>query len=660
MKRMNINAVRTSHYPCCDAWYDLCDELGILVVCETNLETHGINGQLAHDSAWAAAYLERAVRMVHNFKNHPCIFSWSLGNESGIGPNHGAMAGYIREYDPTRLCQYECGGPGKNVSDIRGQMYAPIRDIMRMLTDTDDDRPIVLVEFLYQIRNAGGGAYHFPALTEKYKRFQGGFVWDWQDKSLAGLDSGGKPFFAYGGDFGESVTEWECPTYMVNNGIVMPDLAWKPVAYELKQAYAPVVIRPATERMGWTFDHTPLTKYVVKNKTYTQSLDRFAIALVLREDGHIVHTETVDPGDVPPLTEKWFDIIPGYPLKPQCEYHVEFSVTQRDAAFYAPAGYEVGFTQYLLRAAYGRRPASPVAVGEAYALADGKEGITVSIDGTALTVDKTDGTFRLCKDGAAYLSGGTPCITRPFTGLDTFPGWGPHAVFSRLHPPHTAITTEGVVLSNVENGAPFVTVYYRIETELDGSRCISRAENRFKLRRNNASPNRPFLEIETFYFINENLLYIPRAGMALTASPGFEALAYYGLGGNENYSDRTLSARLGVQQTTVSDQHFPFSPPSECGGHGQVRWLTLTNDGGRGQITIRGERPFHFDARRNTVADYQAAAHSHELPNRPEAYLHIDAAHAGIGGDMAWSTYMSPEHSCPAGTYHLRFAVELA
>jgi beta-galactosidase len=685
MKRMNVNAVRTSHYPDSDMFYDLCDELGILVVCEANLETHGLGGQLSYESEWSGLYLERAVRMVHNFKNHPCIFSWSLGNESGISANHGAMTGYLREYDPTRIVQYECGGPGKNVSDIRGHMYAPIRDILGMIADTVDDRPIILVEYLYQIRNSGGGAYHFPTLTEKYKRFQGGFVWDWQDKSLTQFDASGKPFFAYGGDFGESVTEWECPTYMVNNGIVLADLTWKPAAYELKQAYAPIVVRPANERMGWTFDHKPLTKFVIKNKTYTRPVSDFTITFVLRENGYAVHKQTVDPGEIPPQTDKRMEITADYPLKPENEYHIEFRITQNKATFYANAGYEVGCTHYPLQAAKTVPPlVSPVVVEKTVpplpspviaaktvpllsspvivdtviqnpiTVTNNETCIKLTQNDTELSVCKNSGIFTLCKNGEEYLSGGTPCISRPWSGLDTFPGWGPYAVFHKLHPGNTQMITDGVTLSNADNNAPCITVRYVLETPLDGTVYTSRVENTIIFVKSEP----PRVQIKTFYHINENLLYIPRAGLALTVRPGFGKLTYFGAGENENYSDRLLSAPVGVYETTVSASHFPFSPPSECGGHEQTRWLTLSNEKGR-RIKISAPKPFHFDARHNTVEDYLQAAHDHLLPKREEIYLHIDAAHAGIGSDMAWSTYMNPEHSCAAGVYQTGFEINL-
>ncbi len=180
MKRMGINSVRTSHYPDDPAWYDLCDAAGLLLVAECNLETHGVLGELTHDPSWSGAFLDRLVRMAVLYKNHPCIYAWSLGNESGVGPNHAAMAGWIREYDPSRICQYEAGDPGRSVSDIRGCMYATQDHILRMLADASDDRPIILVEYLYQIRNSGGGLHRFLDLADRFPRFQGGLYLGFQ------------------------------------------------------------------------------------------------------------------------------------------------------------------------------------------------------------------------------------------------------------------------------------------------------------------------------------------------------------------------------------------------------------------------------------------------------------------------------------------------
>ena len=186
MKRMNINAVRTCHYPDMPEWYDLCDQYGILLICECNVETHGVMGGLTQNPAWAGAFCERSVRMVQNYKNHVSIYSWSLGNESGTGVNHAAMYGFIKEYDPTRLCQYEAGSPGKT-SRMCGEICTPPLTISCAFSVTR--RTIVpLFWWNTSIRSviAAGGSAQFIALTEKYPRFQGGYIWDWQDKCVAG------------------------------------------------------------------------------------------------------------------------------------------------------------------------------------------------------------------------------------------------------------------------------------------------------------------------------------------------------------------------------------------------------------------------------------------------------------------------------------------
>jgi len=634
MKRMNINAVRTSHYPNTSTWYELCDELGILVVCEANLETHGVMGQLTHDPAWANLFLERAVRMVQQFKNHACIFSWSLGNESGTGANHAAMAGFIREYDPTRLCQYEAGFPGKNISDIRGWMYAPYNEILKMLTDPIDDRPIILVEYLYQIRNSGGGLYHFPELTENHPRFQGGFVWDWQDKCLLTEDGN----FGYGGDFNESHTEPENPLYMTNNGIVLPDLTWKPMAYELKEAYSPVVVKPANERFGWSFNHKIHREFKILNKSFDRYSNDFEISVVLRENGIVVSTELLNHDSIAPLSEMVVEVRPSYMMKPDCEYHIEFRISQKTSTFYAQAGYEVGCFQYHLQA-----PRTMAIFSS-----DSDQGGSAPGESGELSINKKDGSFSLTKDGVVYLKQiGIPCLDRPFTGMDPHKNWGTRTIFSALRDGNSQIGVEGVDILSEQ----LIRVRYKILSRREGQNYESYVENRYTVLGNS-------LQVDSLFEINENLLYLPRVGIELVTAEGFEKLQYFGLGENENYSDRIMSARLGVFESTVSEQHFPFIPPSECGGHGQTRWLKLFNDQGR-TIKISGNKLFHFDAHHSTIEDYQNATHDHKLVRRPETYLHIDAAHSGIGSDMAWSTRLNENHMVSAGVYHLRFTVEL-
>jgi len=645
MKRMNINAVRTSHYPCFSDWYELCDELGILVVCETNIETHGVSGQLTQDPAWANLFLERAVRMVLTFKNHACIFSWSLGNESGCGPNHGAMAGFIREYDPTRLCQFEDGAPSPLVSDVRGRMYAPVQWIYHMLADTEDTRPIMLVEYLYQIRNAGGGLFHFRALCEQYERFQGGFVWDWQDKTLEGTTETGEKFFAHGLGMGESLSDPDVP-YMTNNGIVLSDLRWKPVGYEVKQAYAPVVVRPIDRLHPWHKFEIKNVRFEILNRLYTKPLSDYNILVVLRENGHEVYNEKLDAPELAPQTKTTIEIVPKYELKSNCEYFIEFRVVEKAETFYAAAGYEVARFQYDLQ--------DTLDVDKPLALPQGNVSsnetdteISLAANSTEVYVCKQTGNVSLRKDGVEYLSQGTPNFDRPYCGMDTNVGWGGMATVFELMRNGNSTTTVSDVTLTCHNT---VKVVYKIATKWDGNEITSYTSHQYTMLPSGE------LVVEFNANLNSNIAYVSRAGMEFIVPAGFEKLTHYGLGGVENYTDRLMSAFYAVHESSVTEQHFPFCPPSECGCKGGTRWLSLQNESGK-KLTITGSNPFHFHALHNTVADYQAAQYNHQLPNRAETYLHIDAAFSGIGSNMAWSSHVDAAHIVPAGVISTQFTV---
>ncbi len=647
MKRMNINAVRTCHYPDSPLWYELCDELGLLVVCECNLETHALNGALTHSARWANAFLDRAVRMVEQLKNHVSIFSWSLGNESGTGPNHASMYGFIKEYDPTRLCQYEAGEPGKNISDIRGNMYASKDYILGLLTDPEDERAVILVEYLYQIRNSGGGMDEFVELMRRYDRFQGGFIWDWQDKCLTARTEDGEEYRAYGGDFNERFIEGrdgDCPSFMTNNGIVLPDLSWKPVAHEVKAAYCPV-------RFGrWAYWHTNQVDafapeegtYYLWNDCLSESLDAFGCSARLRENGIVIADEEVT---LPPLQpgemEEIHFSIP-HEKKLGGIYTVEFSLYRKADTFYSKAGEEIGLFQFELES--GPAMPKPAACIGAPAWEDKEGSVTLTAGGVTLAVN--EGGMTLSKNGAVYLGGGLPCFDRGLTGLDAREGWGWYGKYAKIR---------GVKL---RYGSPRL---------LTGAN-MARVELDFE----QADPNAPEvsgtvaytmdgegqLKVSADFHIDRSYEAIPRVGLEMTVAAGFEQLEYFGRGGNESYPDRILSAPLGVWKSTVSGEHFPFVPPSENGGHEEMRWMTLTHGDGGG-ISIRSKQPMHFDVHHSTVEDYKTAMHDHELVRRPESTLHLDAAHGPIGSDMAWSTIMPEKHALRGGDYHMDFTVVL-
>ncbi|NLG25350.1 MAG: DUF4981 domain-containing protein [Clostridiales bacterium] len=640
MKKLGINAVRTCHYPDDPRFYDLCDELGLLVVCECDLETHGVSGMLTHDPAWAAAFVTRAQRMVMTHKLHPCIFSWSLGNESGAGANHAAMAGWIREYDQSRLCQYESGFPGKRISDVRGWMYAPLHEIMGMLTDPGDDRPIVLVEFSYQIRNSGGGLHKFQYLINRYPRFQGGFIWDWQDKALVCDGPDGQAHYAIGGDFGEDVVDTECPVFMCCNGIVLPDLTPKPSAIEAQYAYCPILIERPIDT-AWTRAKTD--SYLFYNQSHETDLGRFDVRCTLTEDGIVVSQFTPALPDLAPGQSAEVEIPVGYARLPGREYHLNIEVLRAEAAEWGAKGDVIGGYQFALP---GSRswPARPGAAGGKATIEKTDDGLILKAGDRFARFDAASGLLAQYGRGdQAMLLGAAECFTRPYSGLDYHIGIGSRPLWDRLFAMGRELCS--------------------FDTSMDGD--CARIRTRSVMCRDDGFGvttelcyglyGDGTLALDMAFDVDGALLHIPRAGIELIAAEGLDNLRFYGRGPGENYCDRVLSAPIGVYETTVAAQHFPFIPPAECGGHEDVRHLALS--GGERSLTIVGERPFHFDARYTPIASYAGAMHDFELQRGARPILHVDAAHAGIGGDMAWSSMHDDADRVLPGLYRLKLYI---
>ncbi len=670
MKKLNINSVRTCHYPDDPDWYDLCDEWGILLICECNLETHAVNGALSHNPSWAGNFLERAIRMVLTHKNHPSVYSWSLGNESGVGANHGAMAGWIREYDPDRICQYEAGNPAKNISDVRGNMYVPIHELMQMLTDPRDTRPIVLVEYLYQIRNSGGGMKHFRELVEKYKRFQGGYIWDWMDKALINKTEYGEEYHAYGGDFNESYKDEVYPGFMTNNGIILPDLTPKPVAYEVKHFYCPIIIEELKYNSAWVLDPAP-GNFIIKNRNLLLDSSHYKLLYTIRENGYPIQTgeyalPLIKAGEEARLS---FDV--DFPKKPEKKYLVDLSVRYAESNAYAEAGYELACYQLSLDGGRGlsnnfiyeiinhctepdNNPnminnTSLTSETDLWDIANESEIFVIKNNKVNIIFDKASGHISsLTKDNSEYLiSGPMECFTRPLSGIDACEGWGRYPwwkLFDKAVGRLLDITVKQAgcdVMVEVIRAVSFGDSH--LESTVKALYCIKPDGN---------------INVTFCFVLDSSLTDLPRVGIEMIIPEGFEQLKYFGRGPIENYRDRRGAALVGIHNSTVEGEHFPYNPPSENGGHEDTRWLTILNNDGKG-IAIISDSDFHFDIHHNSISDYKNAKHEHELIRRKESYLHIDAAHSGIGGDMGWSSFLSEDNRVQAKTYNLAFEIKL-
>ncbi len=633
MKSLNINAVRTSHYPNNPIWYDLCDELGICVVCEANLETHGISGMLSRRAEWSGAYLERAARMVLTHRNHPSIVIWSLGNESGHGPNHAAMAGFIRAADGTRPVQYESGAPGPDISDIRCPMYPHVDHIVHLLTEASDIRPVVLVEYAYQIRNSGGDLPLFEKLTETYERFQGGFVWDWQDKALPAKGPDGCVFPGYGGDFHEPVVDWTEPPFMCCNGIVLHDLTPKPVARALANIYSPVRLAPAPMPVGPFVMGQYQTRFTVRNRYHARDLAGHIARWALIKDGAPVAAGEIPLPVIPAMQDAEIDIPVPETRVPGCEYFLNIAVHIEDA--------QLCLQQFPLRAAPGEMAAdmAPAAVPPV-SLCETAEAYIVNTAVFQMEFRKADGgLYILGADSVPIITGSQACLSRGLTGADARQGWGCYEAwdaFAKTTPRLMSLKADTLSDGSV-----------RVKRQMSiGAGCM---ETWTMIILGDGR-----VQCHAAYFIDPAADHLPRVGLSFTLPKEFTALTYYGRGPIECYPDRKENCPVGIYESTVADQHFPFNPPSENGGHEDARWVTLSNARGR-RLRLSAHTPFHFDVRDYTVDALRNARHDHDLPRGGEVVLTIDAAHAGIGGHMGWSTMRNQETALNAREYHLLF-----
>lgn len=629
MKRMNINAVRTSHYPDSVLWYDLCSKMGILVLCECNLETHGVMGQISHDGAAAPAYVERAQRMVAQHKNQACIYGWSLGNESGFGPNHAAMYGYIKQADPTRICQYESGNPGQNISDTRGSMYATQPQILQMLTDPVDNRPVILVEYLYQIRNTGGGMKHFIDLTRRYPRFQGGFIWDWQDKALLGKTADGAEYFAHGGDFGESFIEPREPVFMTNNGIVRADLAWKPVCHDVREAYAPLLIERAHADSAWAADGMD-NHFVVLNRTQALLSSDFSVDLAgIDAQGNGMFRHTLDIPCIGPGERADLDLLEQLKDVAPAPRFLEFTVTASD-------GREVSRRQFAY--AYARNTLPAAGDGPTLTVQQTNDGITVTNDRVTAKFDANGMLSALTRGGKTLITSAALTLDRPYSGLDAQPSWGWRAAMDKGRALNVTFGSARVLTG--ESGVT-VTSDYTAGDSLTGQ--VS-----FTVRPDGA------VACHLDGFVAPGV-FVPRLGLALTLPEHADTLTYLGYGPHENYRDRLVSARFGRYELKVADMGFDFAPPSENGGREGVEALTVHL--ADGDLNVDGVTPFHFDISPYAMQTVKDALHTRELTPAPARFLHLDAYHAPIGGDMAWSTALDKPDLPGGKTHSLRVVI---
>ena len=641
MKRLNFNAVRTSHYPNNAIWYDLCDEYGIYLVDEANIETHGYGGGLSSSPEWMNAYLERASRMVLRDKNHPSVLFWSLGNESGAGVNHAAMYGWIKEYDKTRFVQYESGFPKSNITDIICPMYPDMDWVADLMADETDLRPMILCEYAYAKSNSNGNFKDFWNYIHKYPRFQGGFLWDFADKAIAVKDPvSGRTKYCYGGAFDEDVVD-STPD-MCLNGIVFADLSYKPGAYEVRNVQSPVIIQAASDWSGKQFIR-------VTNHYHVLDLSHLEFAYEVVENGSVVFSGTLDSLHTPAGTSESVPY-PELPANLKGEAYLNIYAKLSSDTAYASAGTEIYRCQLALNNAV-YMPALEEQLICPLSFKETDNNITIDGESTHIVFDKKSGTFTEYQTNHCdYLTGGMDTFCRASTGIDE----GCHDTNNYYYD----WVTEGIDHPRKEITSISVSA---TDTEIH----IQTKASFFPMKEN--CHTEPLFITETRYCIDSRRMTISnqvinccdidtlaRIGLSFRLDSKFDKLSWYGKGPWETYADRKHSAFTGYYHSTVKEQHVPFVNPCECGGHEDTRYALLSD--GVHSVQIIGNHDYHFSALPYSLDEYQNAMYDNDLPDTSTGtWLIVDSVHAGLGGDTGWFKNIHPEYRIPSGRYHYEF-----
>lgn len=654
MKALNLNAVRTSHYPADPRWYDICDKVGLYVVDEANIESHAFHNTLCRDPAYASAFLERVKRMVLRDKNHPCVLLWSLGNESGYGPNHDAAAAWTRHYDPGRPLHYEGtislhqGGQtywdGHLASDLICPMYTSIEGIEAWFQREDrDPRPFILCEYSHAMGNSNGSLADYDRLFEKYFHagLQGGFIWEWIDHGLRyRRPSDGRVLTAYGGDFGDEPND----ANFVCDGLVGPDRELHPACHELKHLARPMKVTAFSAETG---------RLQLRNvRSFRDSSD-----LVLRyrivDEGQ-TRAEGTLPLPSVPAGESHELAIPEYRQHLAAlngESFLECTFVLAAASEALPAGHEVGTEQLCLRVAGLPLPGMPAKRGSPVEVTENASGIALAAAGTAFRWDRESGLI-----GDIRL-GGTPLLRSPLRptlwraatdndGIKLWSGQGEKALgrWRELGLPQFVLRCRGIRLRRHRDGSASVM------TRLEGSGRARFNDARFDLTCH-VQPDGTW-SLEEKVRLHPELTDLPRVGLELLLDPSWTCLRYHGRGPWENYTDRREATRFGWHELPLEGIELPYVMPQEFGHFTDVREMRLAGEGRALRITA--DALFEGNFLPYSTEQLYAAFHREDLERAPGAGLHLDIAHRGVGTGSCGPDTL-PAYRLPAGQWRRHF-----
>jgi len=647
MKRHNVNCVRTSHYSNDPRWFDLCDRYGLYVIGEADLETHGFGAtgninEISDHPDWTAAYVERAERMVERDKNHPCIISWSLGNESGFGRNHEAMSAWIKANDPTRLVHYEGatgwgnseGRPTEETCDLVSTMYPSLERVREEGEKTGDPRPFFMCEYTHAMGNGCGSLKEYWDLIYRYPRLAGGCIWQWCDHGLRQYTEDGRMWFAYGGDFGDMPNDGN----FCIGGLVGPDRDVHPSLIEYKTVLQPVRAEAVDLREG---------KIKLVNRFDFLALDRLVCDWSVCRAGEVLQE---GQAALPPISahgEGTITLPYSHPAgEPGAEYLLNLRFGLAQSTVWAPRGFEVAFAQFILPVETVSVPEIAISTMPRLHAVQSDQVIAMRGEDFRLVFDRRQGTITAWQSAGVDLLVAGPRLNLWRAPVDNdvhfAERWRQAGYHRHLH------NISRVELVEEAVGA--------VRVEVDSSLLVYADKTRFDTRYAYTIYGTGDVIIKTSFVPVGDLPPLPRVGLQMVLPSAFERFTWYGLGPHECYPDRCTSGRLGLYDSTVTDEFVHYITPQENGNKMDARWATFTDLRGRG-LFVAGLPALNVSAHHYTTENLTAARHWHELTAIPEIVLNLDYQQAGVGnGTLAPETL--PEYQIPAEP--MSFTVRLA
>jgi beta-galactosidase/beta-glucuronidase len=646
MKQHNINTVRTAHYPNDSRWLDLCDRYGLYVIDEADLECHGFQqvgelSQLANDPDWEAAHLDRVERMVERDKNHPSILMWSLGNESGYGANHRAMADWVHQHDPTRLVHYEGatgwgnpdGLPYEGVVDVHSVMYPPVDKVIEQGQQAGNPRPYFMCEYAHAMGNGPGNLKDYWDAIRTYPRLMGGCVWEWADHGLRQVSPEGREWFAYGGDFGDEPNDGN----FCIDGLCFPDRIPHPGLIEYKKILEPVCVEAVDLNAG---------RFNIHNRYDFISLKHVQGAWQLRQDDVLLAQGLFPELDVPPHGA--LPVTVPYPVPaagppgptvrvghgragsmearpPGAAYWLDLTFTLIEEAPWAPRGHSLAAAQFEIPVETAPAPTLALERMPPLAVEPDRHQLTVKGADFTLVFDMSRGVI------ASWTYEGRPLLTRGpqlnvwraptdndvhmakewrAAGLDRLAPGVRQAVLVKRLPQAVQLEVEAVLAGHSLRPAFACTYRYTVYGSGD-------------------------IHIETRVKPLSPLPVLPRLGLQLRVPKSLDQLTWYGRGPHESYPDRKESARVGVYSGSVRDQYVPYIFPQDYGNKTDVRWAALADKQGLGLLAMAppGTPLLNISAHEFTTDELTRARHTYDLRPCGEIVFNLDHLQAGLGSN---------------------------